>query len=102
MAEGMVGYEDNGVMGREPRCSVTIGPYLARRLRRMGPRSEKELQSHRKLPMMGTLEGPGGSESLVFLLALLRNLLRRDLREAQRHTETGRMNQVSIRWREQG
>lgn len=76
---------------------VTMGPYLARRLRRMGSRSEKDLRSHRKLLMMGTEEGPGGSGRFALSLVLCWRRLRRNLRAAQRHRVTTRMNQVPIK-----
>lgn len=47
-----------------PIRKVRIGPYFEWSLRRWGSRSKKELDSHRRLPKMGTVGGPGGSLDL--------------------------------------
>lgn len=46
--------------GREPIWRVTMGPYLAWRVRRIGSSSEKDLRSQSRLPTTGTVLGPGG------------------------------------------
>ena len=55
----------------------------------MGSSSEKGLSSHRKLPRIGMVNGPGGS----FLLELE---LRRNLRMAETQREIRMMSQVSV------
>ena len=78
---------DIKIAGREPMRRVTMGPYLAWRLRRMGSSSEKGLSNYRRLPRIGMVNGPGGS----FLLEL-----RRNLRMVETQREIRMMSQVSV------
>jgi hypothetical protein len=82
---------DIKIAGLEPMRRVTMGPYLAWRLRRMGSISEKGLRSHRRLPRIGMVNGPGGS----FLLELELEF-RRNLRMAETQREIRMMSQVSV------
>ena len=78
---------DIKIAGLGPMRRVTMGPYLAWRLRRMGSSSEKGLRSHRRLPRIGMVNGPGGS----FLLEL-----RRNLRMVETQREIRMISQVSV------
>lgn len=75
--------------GREPNLRVTIGPYLSKRLCIIGSSWKIDLPSHIKLPMMGTVVGPGGS-FLVF------EFPRMDLMRAATQSMRMAINHVSI------
>lgn len=75
--------------GREPNLRVTIGPYLSKRLCIIGSSWKIDLPSHLKLPMMGTVVGPGGS-FLVF------EFPRMDLMRAATQSMRMAINHVSI------
>lgn len=81
--------------GRGPMWRVTMEPYFLRRLRSIGSISKKDLRSHKKLPMIGKVEGPGGRVWVSFLGGEKR--LKKALRIREMETAMRRMkNQVSI------
>ncbi|XAR51543.1 hypothetical protein NMG60_11006197 [Bertholletia excelsa] len=82
------------IAGRDPIWRVTMGPYLARRFRRIGSISKNDFRSQRKLPMMGKVKGPGGRFLLDDAEEMIR--LRRALMRAPMQREKTMMNQVSI------
>lgn len=58
--------------------------------------SAKDLRSHRKWPMIGKLEGPGGSLRLRAEFLEGKQRLMRALRKAAMEMETRMRNQVSM------
>lgn len=78
--------------GREPILRVIIGPYLSLKLCRIGSSWKNDLLSHMKLPMIGTVIGPGGS-FLVFEDLIMDKV---DLMRADTQSEKMIMNHVSI------
>ena len=50
---------------QEPILRLMMGPYLSIKPLRMGSISPNDLVSHSKLPIIGTVRGPGGSFFLV-------------------------------------
>lgn len=78
--------------GREPILSVIMGPYLSLKSWRIGSSWKNDLRSQIKLPMIGTVVGPGGS----FLMFEDLKIEKIALMRADMQSETMMMNHVSI------
>lgn len=74
--------------GREPILRVIMGPYLSLKSCKMGSSSKNDFRSHIKLPIIGTVMGPGGS--------FLEDENRKDLSMADMQSVRMITNQVSI------
>lgn len=63
-----------------------MGPWIERRWRRTGSKSEKVLRTHMRVVMIGMKGGPGGSLGLGFVSEAVKSWIRsmRDLRRKQR------------------
>lgn len=66
--------------GREPICTVMIGPCLAWRVLRKGSSWEIDFWSNWKFVMIGMCRGPGGRGTVVVKkerMALIRKMMQR-------------------------
>ena len=76
---------------REPNLRVMTGPYLCPSLARIGPTSETECLSQRRLPRIGIETGPGGRLGRQVVTRR-----RRGLSSRARETVKAKINQASM------